>query len=157
AIAGKYIEVKDAYKSIAEALLHGAVANRAKLEIRWVDVDSPAMEEELTGVHGILVPGGFGDRGIERKINGVSIAGTHNIPFFGICLGMQVAVIEAARNLCNLKRANSTEFDPKTPHPVIHLLEEQKKVKNLGGTMRLGIYPCVLKKGSRAYSLYGKK
>ncbi len=157
AVAGKYIEVKDAYKSISEALLHGAVANRAKLEIKYVDVDSAGMEEELAGVHGILVPGGFGDRGIEGKVNAVRIARTQKIPFFGICLGMQVAVIESARNLAKLGRAHSTEFDPKTPHPVISLLAEQKRVKNLGGTMRLGLYPCVLKKGSKAYALYGKK
>ncbi len=97
------------------------------------------MEDELSGVHGILIPGGFGDRGIEGKINAVRIARTHRIPFFGICLGMQVAVIEFARNVGNFKRANSTEFDAKTPHPVISLLAEQKKVKNLGGTMRLGL------------------
>lgn len=157
AIAGKYIEVKDAYKSISEALLHGAIGNRAKLEIRYVDVDSPGMEEELSGVHGILVPGGFGDRGIEGKINAVRIARTQKIPFFGICLGMQVAVIESARNLANLKKAHSTEFETKTPHPVIHLLAEQRAVKNMGGTMRLGVYPCVLKKGSKVYALYGKK
>jgi CTP synthase len=157
AIAGKYVEVKDAYKSITEALLHAAVANRAKLEIRYVDVDAPSMEEDLSGVHGILVPGGFGDRGIEGKINAVRIARTQNIPYFGICLGMQVAVIETARNVAGLKKANSTEFDQKTPHPVISLLAEQRKIKNLGGTMRLGVYPCTLKKGSRSYSLYGKK
>lgn len=157
ALAGKYVEVKDAYKSISEALLHGALANRSKLDIRYVDVDSPGAEDELSSAHGILVPGGFGDRGIEGKINAVRIARTQNIPFFGICLGMQVAVIETARNLANLKRANSTEFDKKTPYPVISLLEEQKNVKNMGGTMRLGLYPCALKKGSRVYSLYGKK
>jgi len=114
------------------------------------------MEDDLNGMHGILVPGGFGDRGIEGKINAVRIARTNNIPFLGICLGMQCAVIETARNVAKLKRANSTEFDKHTPHAVISLLEEQRNVKNLGGTMRLGIYPCVLKKGSRAYSLYGR-
>jgi len=156
AVAGKYVGVKDAYKSISEALLHGGVANKAKVEIRWVDVNSPGMEDELAGVHGILIPGGFGDRGIEGKINAVRVARTHKIPFFGICLGMQVACIEFARNVAGLKKAHSTEFDPKTTHPVIHLLAEQKKVKNLGGTMRLGVYPCALKKGSISYSLYGK-
>jgi CTP synthase len=156
AIAGKYIGVKDAYKSISEALLHGGVANKTRVELRYVDVNSPTLEDELSAVHGILIPGGFGDRGIEGKINAVRIARTHRIPFFGICLGMQVAVIEFARNVANLKRANSTEFDAKTPHPVISLLAEQRKVSNLGGTMRLGAYPCEIKKGSRAASLYGK-
>jgi CTP synthase len=156
AIAGKYVEVKDAYKSITEALLHGALANRSKLEIRYVDVDSPGMEEDLSGVHGILVPGGFGDRGIEGKINAVRIARTQNIPYFGICLGMQVAVIETARNVAKMKRANSTEFDKKAPFPVISMLEEQKNIKNLGGTMRLGLYTCNLKRGSRVAGLYGK-
>jgi CTP synthase len=156
AVAGKYVGVKDAYKSISEALLHGGVANKAKVEIRWVDVNSAGMEEELSGVHGILIPGGFGDRGIEGKIKAVQIARTHKIPFFGICLGMQVACIEFARNVANCKGANSTEFDKKTRHPVIHLLAEQKNVKNLGGTMRLGTYPCALKRGSHSYTLYGK-
>jgi CTP synthase len=156
AVAGKYVGVKDAYKSISEALLHGGVANKARVEIRWVDVNSPNLEEELSGVHGILIPGGFGDRGIEGKINAVRVARTQKIPFFGICLGMQVACIEFARNVAGLKKANSTEFDPKTPHPVISLLAEQKKVKNLGGTMRLGVYPCALKKGSTSEKLYGK-
>ena len=156
AVAGKYVEVKDSYKSISEALLHGAIANHAKVEIRYVDVDSAALEEELNAVHGILIPGGFGMRGIEGKVNTVRIAREKNIPFLGICLGMQCAVIESARNLAKLKKANSTEFDRKTPHPVISLLEEQKRVKNLGGTMRLGVYPCQLSRSSKSYSLYGK-
>ncbi len=156
AVAGKYVGVKDAYKSISEALLHGGVANKARVEIKWVDVNSPGMEEELSGVHGILIPGGFGDRGIEGKINAVRIARTQRIPFFGICLGMQVACIEFARNVAGFKTAHSTEFDPKTKHPVISLLEEQKKIKNMGGTMRLGVYPCALKRGSKSYALYGK-
>lgn len=156
AVAGKYVGVKDAYKSIADALLHGGVANRAKVEVRYVDVDNPALEEQLSGVHGILVPGGFGDRGIEGKIKAVRVARTQKIPFFGICLGMQCAVIETARNVAGLKNANSTEFDKKTPHAVINLLAEQKNVKNLGGTMRLGAYPCHLRRGSRAHSLYAK-
>ncbi len=157
AVAGKYIGVKDAYKSISEALLHAGVANRTKVEVKFVDVNGPDMEDELAGVHGILIPGGFGDRGIEGKINAARIARTHNIPYFGICLGMQVAAIEFARNVVGLKRANSTEFDQHSPHPVISMLAEQKKIKNLGGTMRLGIYPCQLKRGSRAFSLYGKQ
>ncbi|OVE77439.1 CTP synthetase [bacterium F11] len=156
AVAGKYVEVRDAYKSISEAILHGAIANRAKVEIRYIDVDSPGLEEQLSSVHGILIPGGFGTRGIEGKVNAVRIARENKIPFFGICLGMQCAVIESARNVAKLKRANSTEFDKKSPYPVISLLEEQKKVKNIGGTMRLGAYPCQIKRGSKSYSLYGK-
>jgi CTP synthase len=156
AIAGKYVGVKDAYKSISEALLHGGIANKAKVEIKYVDVNGPEMEEELSGVHGILIPGGFGDRGIEGKINAVRIARTQNIPFFGICLGMHVACIEFARNVANLKKANSTEFDLKTPHPVISMLAEQRKIKEKGGTMRLGLYPCAIHRGTLAYSLYGK-
>ncbi|MFN0118503.1 MAG: CTP synthase [Elusimicrobiota bacterium] len=155
-VAGKYIGVKDAYKSISEALLHGGVANKCRVEVKYIDVDGPSMEEELSNVHGILIPGGFGDRGIEGKINAVRIARQNKIPFFGICLGMQVACIEFARNVVNLKRANSTEFDLKTPHPVISMLEEQKKVRDKGGTMRLGSYVCHLKKGSKAAHLYGK-
>jgi CTP synthase len=155
-VAGKYVGVKDAYKSISEALLHGGIANKARVEIRYVDVNGSDLEDELSSVHGILIPGGFGDRGIEGKINAVRIARTNKIPFFGICLGMQVAVIEFARNVAGLKKANSTEFDPKSPHPVISLIEEQKKIKNLGGTMRLGLYPCHLKARSMALSLYGK-
>jgi CTP synthase len=157
AVAGKYTGVKDAYKSIAEALLHAGIANKAKVEIRYVDTDGPTMEEELSGVDGILIPGGFGDRGIEGKINAVRIARTREIPFFGICLGMQCAAIEFSRNVLKLKGAHSTEFDKKAKHPVISLLEEQKKIKNLGGTMRLGAYPCHIKRGSRAFALYGKE
>ncbi len=157
AIAGKYVEIKDAYKSVSEALLHGGVANKARVEIRYIDVDSPTAAEELSSVHGILIPGGFGSRGIEGKINAVKKAREDKIPYFGICLGMQVAVIEAARNLAGIKNANSTEFDKKTPNPVISMLAEQLKIKNLGGTMRLGVYPCHIKRGSKAYSLYGKE
>jgi len=156
AVAGKYVEVRDAYKSISEALLHGAIANHVKAEVQFVDVDSASLEEQLSSAQGVLIPGGFGSRGIEGKINAVRIARTKKIPFLGICLGMQCAVIEAARNLAGLKKANSTEFDKKTLYPVISLLEEQKNVKNFGGTMRLGIYQCQLKKGSRAASVYGK-
>lgn len=156
AIAGKYVGVKDAYKSISEALLHGGVANKAKVEIKYVDTDGPGLEEQLAGVHGILIPGGFGERGIEGKINAARIARTRQIPFLGICLGMQCAVIEFSRNEVGMKGAHSTEFNPKTKYPVISLLEEQKNVKNMGGTMRLGAYPCHLKKGSLSFKWYGK-
>jgi len=150
------VEVKDAYKSITEAILHGAIANHIKAEVKYIDVDSPGLEEQLSTTHGIVIPGGFGTRGIEGKVNVARFARTRDVPFLGICLGMQCAVVETARSLANLKKANSTEFDRKTPHRVISLLEEQKHIKNLGGTMRLGVYPCQIKRGSKSYHLYGK-
>ncbi len=156
AVAGKYTQLKDAYKSIWEALNHGGIANRVKTKIKYVDVEKKDLEDELRDADGILIPGGFGDRGIEGKINTVRYAREKKIPFLGICLGMQCAVIEFARNVCGMKGANSTEFNPKTPYPVIDLLAEQKKVKNKGGTMRLGAYPCKVKKGSLAYHSYKK-
>jgi CTP synthase len=120
------------------------------------DLEKPGGEKLLRGVSGILVPGGFGYRGIEGKIKAIKYARERRIPFFGLCLGMQCAVIEFARNRCRLKGANSTEFDPATAHPVISLLEEQRSVKDMGGTMRLGVYPCEVKKGTRAFGSYGK-
>jgi CTP synthase len=160
AIIGKYITLQDAYKSIYEALIHGGISQQIRVEIRRVDSEEilkkgPA--ECLEGVEGILVPGGFGQRGIEGKITAVRYARENKIPFFGICLGMQIAVIEFARNVCQLKNANSTEFDPKTPYPVICLLKEQEKIKIKGGTMRLGAYPCELKKDSLTYRAYRKQ
>lgn len=157
AVVGKYITLQDAYKSIYEALIHAGVANNAKVEIKKVDsedvsrVGAPA---NLEDVDGILVPGGFGNRGIEGKIDTIKYARVHDVPFFGICLGMQTAVIEFARNVAGLKGANSTEFAPKTKYPVISLLEEQKGVKAMGGTMRLGAYRCDLKKGTRSFNAY---
>lgn len=156
ALAGKYVELKDAYKSVVEALLHGGIANDARVQIKYLDVESPDLEQELAEVQGILVPGGFGDRGVEGKISVVQYARERNIPYLGLCLGMQVAVIEYARNVCNLKNANSTEFNAKTTHPVIDILAEQKDVTDKGGTMRLGVYTCKLKVGSQAAALYGK-
>ncbi|MFH1238548.1 MAG: CTP synthase, partial [bacterium] len=156
AITGKYTQVKDAYKSIHEALVHGGLANNRMVKIKYVDVQSDALEKELEEVDGILIPGGFGDRGIEGKIKVVNIARTNNIPFLGICLGMQCAVIEFARLVCGMNKANSTEFAPQTPYPVIDLLAEQRKIKNKGGTMRLGAYDCKLKKGSLAWRAYRK-
>ncbi|MBP7205400.1 MAG: CTP synthase [Candidatus Cloacimonetes bacterium] len=159
AICGKYVRHQDAYKSVEEALYHAAAAHRMKLQIKWVDSEQtfrpPALTRVLKDVDGILIPGGFGVRGIEGKIAIAEYARTHNIPFLGICLGMQVAVIEFARHACHLKDANSTEFDPATPHPVIHLMEGQLYQKIVGGTMRLGSYPCKLEPGTLARRTYG--
>lgn len=156
AVAGKYIELKDAYRSIGEALIHGGVANDTRVHVKYVDVESHEVTRELMDVQGILVPGGFGDRGVEGKIAVTQFARERGVPFFGICLGMQCAVIEIARNLCGLKGANSTEFNPKTSHPVIDLLPEQKQVYQRGGTMRLGTYPCRIKGGTLAAAAYSK-
>ncbi len=160
AVVGKYMELQDAYKSIYEALKHGGIANDARVEIRKVDAEevmAHGPEKFLKDVSGILVPGGFGDRGIEGKIKAIKFARESKTPFFGVCLGMQCAVIEFARNVCSLNRANSTEFNKTTPFPVISLLQEQKQVKDLGGTMRLGSYPCTLKKGTKTYKAYIKE
>jgi len=158
AVIGKYIELQDAYKSIYEALIHGGIHNDARVEIKRIDSESlekGKVEKILEGVSGILVPGGFGYRGIEGKIKAIKFARQNKIPFLGICLGMQCAVIEFARNVCGLASANSTEFK-QTKYPVISLLEEQKKFKDLGGTMRLGAYPCKIRKNSLAFKVYEK-
>ncbi len=157
AVVGKYIKLRDAYKSIIESFAHAGVENDVKVDIKWVDAES--MESELpeallNDVAGILVPGGFGERGIEGKLQAIRYAREENIPFLGICLGMQCAVIEFARHVCGLERANSSEFDPDTPHPVIDLMEDQKHIENMGGTMRLGSYPCKLQKNTLAYKAY---
>lgn len=156
AVAGKYTELKDAYKSIFEALKHGGFANSSGVEIKFVDVESEQLEEELSRVDGILVPGGFGDRGVEGKIRVIKYARENKIPFFGICLGMQCSVIEFARNVVGFKDAHSTEFNPKTKHPVIDMMVEQKKVTAKGGTMRLGVYPCKIASGSFSAKAYKK-
>ena len=153
-VAGKYTELKDAYKSIWEALAHGGVANRAKVRVQYVDTESAGLEADLSSARGILVPGGFGDRGIEGKIEACRIAREKKIPFFGICLGLQVATVEFARHVLGWKGAHSTEFDAKTRHPVIDLLKEQKAVRQMGATMRLGNYPCRLKRHSLAAKAY---
>lgn len=158
AVVGKYISLQDSYKSIYEALTHGGIANDIRVNIRMVEseeIEKKGAKALLKGVAGILVPGGFGDRGIEGKIQAVNYARVNRLPFFGICLGMQCAVMEFARNVCGLNGANSSEFDKKTQHPVIDLMAEQKKVTNLGGTMRLGHWDCVLQEGSRAFAAYG--
>ncbi|SHM15220.1 CTP synthase [Caldanaerovirga acetigignens] len=162
ALVGKYVELHDAYLSVAEALCHGGIANDARVDIKWVhseELESGGVkiEEALSDVDGILVPGGFGDRGIEGKIKAIRYARENKVPFFGICLGMQCAVIEYARNVCGLEGAHSTEFKPSTPHPVIDLLPEQKDVKEKGGTMRLGRYPCRLVPGTKAREAYGEE
>ena len=160
AVVGKYINLQDAYKSIYESLIHAGIANDARVEIERIDsehIEKEGAERYLKGVCGILVPGGFGQRGIEGKIQAIKFARENKVPFYGLCLGMQCAVIEFARNVCGLKGANSTEFDKKTRYPVISLLEEQHKVKDMGGTMRLGAYPCKVKKGTSAYAAYKKE
>jgi CTP synthase len=157
AIAGKY-GLLDAYKSIYESLVHAGALHNTKVKIVRVDtedIEQRGAEEFLGGVDGVLIPGGFGERGIEGKVLAVQYAREQRIPFFGICLGMQVAVIEFARNVCRLKDANSTELDTATPHPVIDLQEEQKKVEGKGGNMRLGACESVLIAGTLAYQLYG--
>jgi len=160
AVVGKYMTLQDAYKSIYEALTHGGIANNAKVLVKKVDSEDVyrgGAEAHLKNVGGILIPGGFGYRGIEGKVKAVQFARERKIPFFGICLGMQTAVIEFARNACGCSAANSTEFNKKTPNPVISLLEEQKSVRAKGGTMRLGKYPCKLKKGSKSAGAYKKE
>jgi len=157
-IAGKYTELHDAYKSIYEALTHGGIANGVRVNTIRIKVDNleeENFEEKLRGIHGILVPGGFGERGISGKILAVRYARTNNIPVFGICLGMQCMVIEFARNVLGYRDANSTEFDIDTKHPVISLMEEQEEITNLGGTMRLGAQPAVLRKGTKIQKAYG--
>lgn len=159
AVVGKYITLQDAYKSIYEALTHGGIACDARVIIKRVDsedVPKKSSEKVFSDVDGILIPGGFGYRGIEGKIQAVRFARENNVPFLGICLGMQVAVVEFARNVLGYKRANSTEFNKNTPHPVICLLEEQKKIKHKGGTMRLGKYSCILKRKTNAHRAYKK-
>ena len=157
AVVGKYINLKDSYKSIIEAFVHAGVENDAHVELVWVDsedIETHGAGKYLHDMEGILIPGGFGTRGIEGKIQAVKFARVNKIPFFGICLGLQCAVIEFSRNVCELKRANSREFDPETPHPVIDFMEDQKGLNDMGGTMRLGAYPCVVKEGTKAFEAY---
>ncbi len=159
AVVGKYIELKDSYKSLIEALAHGGIANDARVELVWVDaeqIERDGAAAHFGDVHGVLVPGGFGDRGIEGKIEAIRYARERGVPYFGICLGMQCAIIEFARHVCGLDGANSSEFDPATRHPVVDLLPEQRNLEAKGGTMRLGLYPVVLGEGSHASRLYGE-
>jgi CTP synthase len=157
AVVGKYVNLVDSYKSLHEAIAHGAIANEAKVEIDYVDaeeLEKGDVGKRLANAHAIIIPGGFGERGIEGKINAVRYARESGVPILGICLGLQVMVIEHARNVLGIKRANSREFDEKTPDAVIDMMEYQKDVANKGGTMRLGSYPCTIKSGSLAASLY---
>ncbi len=158
ALVGKYVEYEDSYKSLKEALLHGGIHHNVKVNIHWIEAESfekGKLERELEEFDGILVPGGFGKRGIEGMINTIEFARVRKVPYFGICLGMQTMVIEFARNVCGLTEANSTEFDPATPQRVIYKLRELKGIDELGGTMRLGAWPCVLKPGTFAHKAYG--
>lgn len=160
AIVGKYVMLSDAYISVVEALKHAGLKTGAEVKIKWVlseDVEGSGAEEHLEGMDGILVPGGFGDRGIEGKIEAANFARTRNIPYLGLCLGMQTAVIEFARNVAAMKEANSTEFDPKTPYPVIDLMPDQHNVVLKGGTMRLGRYPCKIEADTKARAVYGEE
>ena len=157
AVVGKYVELHDAYLSVKEALIHAGVHHNVAVEIRCVQSERLEKGElsALDGVHGIVVPGGFGERGIEGKIEAARLARTQGIPYLGLCLGMQVMVVEAARAALGSEEPNSSEFAPETPHPVISLLSEQEGVEDKGGTMRLGSYPCRLVPGTRAYQAYG--
>ncbi len=160
AIVGKYVQLHDAYISVVEALKHGGISNHATVNIKWVDsetVTAKTADKLLKDVNGILVPGGFGPRGIEGKICAIQYARTHKIPFLGLCLGMQLSIVEYARNVIGYNDANSVELNPATTHPVIALMPDQNGVEDIGGTLRLGSYPCVLDKTSRAYELYGEE
>lgn len=159
AIVGKYTDLTDAYTSIREALVHGGIANDVGVSLEWIAsdrfTDQTAAGRLLSGYHGLLVPGGFGERGIEGMVQAIRWARENELPFFGICLGLQTAIIEFARNVCRLPETNSSEFEAECENPVIALMEEQYKIQDLGGTMRLGAYPCRIKAGSRAAQIYG--
>lgn len=160
ALVGKYTQLHDAYISVVEALKHGGVANRTSVNIKWVDSESLTKDNAadiLGDVKGILVPGGFGDRGIEGKICAIQYAREHRIPFLGLCLGMQLSIVEFARHVIGYEDAHSVELNPHTTHPVIHLMPDQNGIEDIGGTLRLGSYPCVLDKNSKAYEVYGEE
>lgn len=157
ALVGKYTQLHDAYISVVEALKHGGIFNHTTVNIKWIDseqVTEDNVDEILSDVNGILVPGGFGDRGIDGMITSIKYARENNIPFLGLCLGMQLSIVEFARDVLGLKDAHSAELSPATAHPVIHIMPEQEGVEDIGGTLRLGAYPCVLDKSSKAYELY---
>ena len=160
ALVGKYIQLHDAYISVVEALKHGGIFSRATVHIKWIDSETvtPENADELfSDVDGILVPGGFGDRGIDGKIEAIRYARTHGLPFLGLCLGMQLSIVEFARDVVGLKDAHSLELDPQTTNPVSHIMPDQIGIEDIGGTLRLGSYPCVLSKESKAYQLYGSE
>jgi len=157
-VAGKYTDLQDSYKSIDEAFVHAGVANEVRVDVKHVETDKLEAEtaaDVFSGAHGLLIPGGFGERGVPGKIEAIRYARAGGIPFFGICLGLQAAVIEFARQACGLEDANSMEFDLMTPHPVISLMPDQEDVVDMGGTMRLGAYPCRIKEGTKAFQAYG--
>lgn len=161
AIVGKYVDLHDAYMSVVEALNHGGIYANTEVKIRWIHAEDLEKQgdvsKQLDGAHGILVPGGFGDRGIEGKIKAIKHARENNIPYLGLCLGMQCAVIEFARHVCGMKGAHSTEFNPDSPYPVIDLLPEQKDIEEMGGTMRLGVYPCKVEQNTLTFKAYGEE
>ncbi len=160
AIVGKYIQLHDAYISVVEALKHGGIASRSVVELKWVDselINDANAEEYLADVDGILVPGGFGDRGIEGKISAIRYAREHQVPFLGLCLGMQMAIVEFARHVIGYEDAHSVELNPNTTHPMIHLMPDQDGIEDIGGTLRLGSYPCILEKDTKAFDLYGEE
>ncbi len=160
ALVGKYVEHHDAYKSIVEALIHGGAVNDCEVNIRWIqsdDLTADNVDDKLEGISGVLVAPGFGGRGIDGKLAAANYSRKNGIPYFGICLGMQCAVIEFARNVCGWETANSTEFDEDTEYPIIDLMPDQKNIEDKGGTMRLGLYDCKIKKGSKTYEAYGKE
>jgi CTP synthase len=157
ALVGKYVALHDAYMSVVESLRHAGIANDTRIDIDWInseELEKQDVAEKLAGVDGILVPGGFGDRGVEGKIKAITYARENKIPFFGLCLGMQCAVIEFARNVCGMNGAHSTEFDPNTQYPVIDLMPEQMEVEDKGGTMRLGVYPCKVTENTKTWAAY---
>ena len=159
-LVGKYVELKDAYKSITESFIHAGAVNECKVTVKTIHSESISeknVAQKLSGLSGILVAPGFGPRGIEGKITAIQFARENKVPFFGICLGMQCAVIEFGRNVLGLKKANSTEFDQLSKYPVIDMMEEQKKISGLGGTMRLGSFPCKIKKGSKLHAIYNSE
>ncbi len=160
ALVGKYVALHDAYISVVEALKHGGIGNRTTVHIKWIDSETVTMENAdrlLSDVNGILIPGGFGSRGIEGKILAIQYARTHKKPLLGLCLGMQLTIVEYARNVLGYNDAHSIELDPNTTHPVIALMPDQNNVEDIGGTLRLGAYPCVLDKSSKAFALYGEE
>ena len=160
ALVGKYTALHDAYISVVEALKHGGITNHATVHIKWIDSEAVTRENaarQLSDVQGILVPGGFGGRGIDGMLYAIEYARTNRIPYLGLCLGMQLSIVEYARNAAGLTDAHSMELDPDTPYPVIALMPDQNGVEDIGGTLRLGSCPCVLAKDSKAYALYGEQ
>ncbi|MDD3141603.1 MAG: CTP synthase, partial [Lachnospiraceae bacterium] len=158
ALVGKYIQLHDAYISVVEALKHGGIASHATVNIKWIDSEELTkenIESTMQDVDGILVPGGFGHRGIEGKLFAIEYARIHNVPFLGLCLGMQLSIVEFARNVIGYNDAHSVELNPNTTHPIIHLMPDQSGIEDIGGTLRLGSYPCVLNQDSKAFALYG--